>query len=123
MYLVHCDPSICSPNIGDQIISEYVENALSVILPEFGQVKFPTQYSPQITTHHILKNSLANIVGGSNLLTGNRLRFSQWKFGKMNLLYRFKFILLGVGWWKYGNDPDLYSRIIYQNILDNRILH
>lgn len=123
MYLVHCDPSICSPNIGDQIISESVENALSIILPELGQVKFPTQYSPQISTHYILRNSLANIVGGSNLLTGNRLRFSQWKFGKLNLFYKFKFILLGVGWWKYGNDPDPYSRIIYRSILDNSMIH
>ncbi|MDA7434765.1 polysaccharide pyruvyl transferase family protein [Synechococcus sp. AH-601-J22] len=123
MYYLHFDPSICSPNIGDQIISQAVESILSTLLPDLGSIKFPTQYSSLIRSHRILESSQINIVGGTNLITPNRLKFSQWKIPISFYIKNYKFLLLGVGIHQYKNKFDPLSSFAYRRLLRSKYLH
>lgn len=119
------DTAIGSSNLGDHIIMDAVHPLLEEL--------FEDEFLLQIATHQrihpmdlpsLRKYDLA-LVGGTNLLKNDNLRYSQWKVGPQEMLVlRNKVLLLGVGWWQYQQKPiSGYSRSLYRNLLNNRFQH
>lgn len=110
-------------NLGDQIISD----AVSYILEELCAFKiagrFPSLRKLEKRELRILKNCDYVIVGGTNLLSSNMNRYRQWVIDLWDTFHLKDVILLGVGWWQYQPDPNVYTRILVRRILNRRKFH
>jgi polysaccharide pyruvyl transferase WcaK-like protein len=47
----------------------------------------------------------------------------QWDVSLSRSWYIGPCILVGAGWWQYGNNPNLYTQLLYRNILSKKYLH
>jgi len=118
------DPSLGSNNIGDEIISESVNNQLRKIFPHFFFVKGFTQQKNGIPISLSLMRLKIIFVGGSNLLSKQVLKWNQWLFSNFDLVHlKHKFILLGVGNWKYQKRIGFLTRFFYKRILHKGFIH
>jgi polysaccharide pyruvyl transferase WcaK-like protein len=121
--IVLYDPSVSSLNMGDHIISDGVKNQLHKLLNK--------SFIVEISTHLPVSNYLNFIDGvdykfvcGSNLLRGkmNR-RFRQWDINILKANMIGPVILIGVGWWQYGDEPNLYTKLLYKKVLSSGFIH
>ncbi|WP_163131645.1 polysaccharide pyruvyl transferase family protein [Agarivorans sp. Alg241-V36] len=117
------DTSIASKNVGDFIIMDAVNEQLANIIPFEQIVTLPTHDTFGREGRRVLNLSEYSIVGGTNLLSSHLLRYQQWKFGAKDLLTLNHAVLMGVGWWQYQNSPDLYSRTVWNRVLNKKMLH
>jgi len=117
------DTSIASKNIGDFIIMDAVREQLSCIIPFEHMVTLPTHDYIGKEGRRILNQSDYALVGGTNLLSSHLLNYMQWKLHFKDLFYLNKAVLMGVGWWQYQSSPDKYSKVIWNQILNNEMLH
>lgn len=123
------DPSIenndysPSSNLGDLIIQEAVNRELLSIFNKCDIKRISTQTylkQEQIRTFH---NCSLIFVGGTNLLSSKMNEYRQWKISLFNSFRISNAILLGVGWWQYQENPNLYTKTILRCALSNKILH
>jgi polysaccharide pyruvyl transferase WcaK-like protein len=121
-HIVLFDPAVLSRNLGDQIISETIRSLLRSTVPEVRVLTSTTQQAPGWKSAMLARNSLLNIVGGSNCFTPHRLHYSMWKIGLPALVRRVRYLLMGVG--SYGeNAPDPYSAMLYRSVLSRTLVH
>lgn len=119
------DTAIGSSNLGDHIIMD----AVHPILEELFEDEFLLQIATHQRIHPLDLPSLRSydlaVVGGTNLLKNDNLRYSQWKVGPQEMLVlKNKVLLLGVGWWQYQKKPvSGYSRALYKSLLSHRFQH
>lgn len=118
-------PAISSLNIGDEIIVDSIKKEMNFL--------FDDSLCIELSTHTPLSRFYMKAIGevdysfvcGSNLLMGNmnNLLFRQWDIRPS--IYKFinPCILIGVGWWQYNNDMNLYTKLLYKKILSNKYLH
>lgn len=123
MHITLLDPSIATENIGDHIIIDSILKELLGIFKTQQIVHVPTQDIVGSISKKIIKNSTHRIIGGTNLLSSHMLKFRQWKIGLKDLLDMKDITLMGVGWWQYQNNPDLYTKFILKNVLSKDKLH
>ncbi|WP_373192866.1 polysaccharide pyruvyl transferase family protein [Enterococcus sp. RIT-PI-f] len=121
--ILYCDPAIASLNIGDHIISTSAKEQLKDITKN----NFVTEISTHLPTSYyymrLLKDVDYSFVLGSNLLKSTHFGFKrQWDI-KMRQFYLKPSILVGAGWWQYGNKPNLYTKLLYKKVLDKNVLH
>lgn len=119
------DTAIGSTNLGDHIIMDAVH--------QITETLFPDEFLLQIATHQrihpldlpTLRKFDMAVVGGTNLLKNDNIRYSQWKVGLKELaVLKHKVVLLGVGWWQYQNQPlSPYSRFLYRQLLAKQWTH
>ena len=111
------NPSISTSNIGDDIIVESCTKVLAEMFPDNQLISIPTQDVIGKQSRNLLKNSKANIILGTNILSSNLLKYRQlrWKF--IDLIRKYSLITMGVGWWQYQDNVDLPSRIIYRRLI------
>jgi hypothetical protein len=63
------------------------------------------------------------VVGGTNLLASNPLRYRQWIYGfREAWKLRRRCVLFGVGWWQYQSRPDLIARMLIRSALNLTVL-
>ncbi|MEK6911004.1 MAG: polysaccharide pyruvyl transferase family protein [Nanoarchaeota archaeon] len=117
------DPSINTGNLGDKIIIESVNKTLKEIFRNTLKVRFSTRARLNEIKLKQLKNSDIQIVGGTNLLSSHMLLYKQWKIGLKESKSLSNCVLLGVGWWQYQSNPDLYTKFILKNALSKNYLH
>lgn len=122
-YICLFDTSIASLNVGDFIIMDAVKKQLSLIdkLPQL--VSLPTHDNFGKEGRKIMSTAEFSLVGGTNLLSSELLKYRQWKFKFTDLAYMRNCILMGVGWWQYQNKPDLISEVIWKRILHKEMIH
>lgn len=123
MTIALLDPSVASENLGDEIIRDAVITQLRAIMPEEQIVHLPTQEVIGPRSIRIAGAARHRIVGGTNLLSSHMLRYRQWKIGLNNARRIGPAILMGVGWWQYQDDPDLYTRGVLGRALSRQGLH
>ncbi len=121
--IAHIDPSICSLNLGDYIISESVSSVLGDVFPYMQKAKIPSQDIWWSGSYRVLKNSSLSFVGGTNLLTSNMPFYRQWKMSPVDIFFKNEIVLLGAGWWQYQEGVNFYSRFMYRNILSKKYFH
>lgn len=122
-YCIHFDTSVVSRNLGDQIIRQSIIDVLDQTVPSLRILISYTHEPPGWKTARLAQRSELNIIGGTNCLTGQRLRYSMWKIGTPSLLLGVRYILLGVGWYRHNNEPDLISSAIYRRALSRQYIH
>ena len=117
------DTSICSSNLGDQIIMDAVNSILYEMFPDRLFINFPTHDVISSDSYRLMSKSSLIFVGGTNLLSSNMNSYNQWKVSLMDSLFITDITLMGVGWWQYQNQPNLYTKILYKRLLSKKYLH
>ena len=117
------DTSVCTRNLGDQIIMDAVRKELLEVFEDGFFLNVPTHDYLSEESYKVIDISEYSFVGGTNLLSANMNKYNQWK---INLKDIFKFndaILMGVGWWQYQHDPNRYTRYLLRKVLSNKMMH
>lgn len=117
------DPSIASANLGDQIILDAVHRELTDLLPLEQIITVPTQ---EVISHISIQRAMQashRLVGGTNLLSARMRQYKQWQITLRQSFNLHDVTLMGVGWWQYQDQPDLYTRTILRNVLSHQKLH
>ncbi|MEG1151155.1 MAG: polysaccharide pyruvyl transferase family protein [Bacilli bacterium] len=118
------NPAISTLNVGDEIIADGVKKAISSVLSE----SFVTEVSSHLPLSYMYKKAIGEcnlkFVCGSNLLMGKMNgRFKQWQIGFKDIAFMKGSILVGVGWWQYNNDLNLFTYLLYKKILNKKYIH
>ncbi len=118
------DTSISNHNLGNQIITESINEVLNSIFPFDFFFKLPCM---EITKHtySYLNNSDYVFFGGTNALSNKMKSYSkQWNLNILNYKHLAGTILLGVGWWQYQEQKIGFLRkFILQKTLSNKYCH
>lgn len=117
------DTSYVTDNLGDQIIMEAVMKNLRQMFPEGFFTGIPTHDYPSSISMAALKQSDFAFVGGTNMLSSHWLWYHQWKLRPMQLRHAGHPVLMGVGWHKYQQTPDWFTRKIYSVLLNRNVSH
>ncbi len=117
------DTSICSSNLGDQIIMDAITNVIEEIFSNALTIHIQTHDVISKTSYKYMKGSKLKLLGGTNLLSSNMNCYNQWKVSLWDSIFVKNIILCGVGWWQYQTKPNLYTKILYKNLLDKNYLH
>lgn len=121
--IVLLNPAISSFNLGDHIIYDSVSRELKNLLDD----SFIVEVSTHLPVSKWLKKTKdfdLSFVCGSNLLRGKmNSSFRQWDINLHSVKYIRPSILMGVGWWQYGDDPNLYTKYLYKRVLSSTEIH
>ncbi|MBD2268992.1 polysaccharide pyruvyl transferase family protein [Anabaena sp. FACHB-1391] len=117
------DTSLCSSNLGDQVIMDAVEKILNSLFKSDFFIKVQTHDVIGKSSYKCIQNSDYAIVGGTNLLSSNMNSYNQWKISLLDSFFIKNVILMGVGWWQYQKAPNLYTGILYRRVLHKEYLH
>lgn len=123
-HILMIDPAVSAVNIGDEIISESIRKQISFLLKD----SFITNISSHLPLSWNYKYAIGDcdykFVCGSNLLMGKlNGRFKQWHIGYQDIKFLRNSIIIGAGWWQYNNEPNLYTKVLYRNILSKDYIH
>jgi polysaccharide pyruvyl transferase WcaK-like protein len=120
------DPAIATFNVGDKIISQSVREHLKPLM----DFSFVVEASTHLPVTMYLKNIFYSydfdyrFVCGSNLIRGKMNRLIKlWDINLKSASIVSPLILVGVGWWKKGDKPNRYSKMLYSRLLDKNKLH
>jgi SAM-dependent methyltransferase len=112
-----------SSNLGDLLIEKAVRRELSMFSGDARIFSISTQAYPQFKQLSRIVRSQLRLVGGTNLLSSNMARYSQWKITPWQAFAIKNAILIGVGWWQYQDDPDPYTRRLLRRCLSSQWVH
>lgn len=121
--IVLYNPAISSFNMGDHIIFDGVYKQLEELLTGAFLVDISTHLPVSGYLKHT-KDFDYKFVCGSNLLRGkmNRL-FRQWDINIFNANNIGPCVLVGAGWWQYGDSPNFYTKKLYKRVLSSNFYH
>lgn len=122
--IVLYNPAISSLNMGDHIIAEAAKDQLSFMLDDAFTVEVSSHLPISRMYMRHTKDFDYRFVCGSNLLRGkmNRL-FRQWDIRLDQVDLVGESILVGTGWWQYGDDPNAYTKLLYNKVLSKNHIH
>lgn len=112
-----------SSNLGDLIIQEAVNRELNSVFGRCDIHRVTTQTFPGPAHIKAARDSDFIFVGGTNLLTSKMNKYRQWKISPIQALRLRNTILLGVGWWQYQVDPNLYTKLMLKAAISGKWLH
>ncbi|MCB7070217.1 polysaccharide pyruvyl transferase family protein [Caldibacillus sp. 210928-DFI.2.22] len=117
------NPAISSLNMGDHIIFDGAYRELEGLLNDSFIVEVSTHLPVSRYLRHT-KDFDYKFVCGSNLLRGkmNRL-FRQWDINIFNAKNIGPCVLVGTGWWQYGDEPNYYTKKLYKSVLSSDYYH
>lgn len=121
--LILFDPSINSPNAGDEIIMLSVRKEIAQLFPNVPVEALATQRFLRLREVWRAKHSTVSIVGGTNLISSNMDVYRQWRLRRRDLWLVRPVVLLGVGWWQYQESPNLYTRRFLNTLLHHQLVH
>lgn len=118
------NPGLSTMNLGDKVIAESAKNHLDFILNENFVVEVPTHLPYSYYYLRSLSKADLKFVLGSNLLKSTFFGIKrQWDISLTWAWAQGPCILVGAGWWQYGNEPNIYTKTLLKKILDRKILH
>jgi polysaccharide pyruvyl transferase WcaK-like protein len=112
-----------SSNLGDLIIQEAVNRELKTLFGPVEPLRISTQARMTPELRRRMRECEQLFVGGTNLLSSHMREYKQWQIGGLDAWLIRQAVLLGVGWWQYQDQPDLYTRFILRRALSKSILH
>lgn len=123
MKILLFDTSVCTENLGDFIIMESVRDVISEVFT--NSTVFHTGTHDVISRNSYLLNKQVNysFLGGTNLLSSNMNKYNQWKINLYDSFFLNNITLLGVGWWQYQKEPNIYTKFLLNSILSKDIIH
>lgn len=117
------DTGITSYNLGNQIIMEAVYDIVEELFPGDFFFSLPWEGNISRTAHGYMRYSDYVFFGGTNSLSSHMLKYKQMGFRIRDLLRFNQLTLLGMGWWQYQDDPDLYSKLFIKRLLSRKAIH
>ena len=117
------DPGFKSPNLGDLVIQEAVKREIANIFENYELVSIPTHSYPSQKDINLALSCPLILVGGSNLIDSTMNEYKQWRISFKQKIQLGRAVLFGVGWRKYQDAPNLYSKISLKAVLSNKLLH
>lgn len=123
--LIRFDTSLGTENLGDYIIMHYCNKILDELFPDYHSIHISTHLMPEIEQEAFIKQTKYKFVCGTNLLTSTIEHHWRWILPdgvRRKMTYR-NIILLGVGWGEYQEACTNYSKMIYQTMLNPKMLH
>lgn len=117
------DTSAASDNIGDSIIVDAVTEQLSLLMPDAYTYTVATHEYMSSHSRHLLKESSAAFVAGTNILSSNMERRLLWKVWPWDAMAFSETILVGCGWFNYMKKPNAYSRWLLGKMLSDSRIH
>jgi len=119
------DTSICSDNLGDEIIMEAVNGIVTEMFPGAYIYRVPSHESLSDRTRVFLKRSTWCFVGGTNLLSSNMHRFGLWRIAKSDaqLYGEIRTTLLGAGWNDYLHPTNARTKQLFEAAFRPNLLH
>lgn len=118
------NPSVSSLNMGDEIIFRSIYNELHSFFSDDFIVNISTHLPVSNMYLRFLKDANYRIVCGSNLLDSRmNARFRQWDITWKNMKLVGPCILMGAGWRQYQKKVNLYTKILYKNVLSSDMIH
>ncbi len=112
-----------SSNLGNLIIQAAVNRELEGAFPGRDIVRISTFQTPGPDSRRALRRAEWVVVGGTNILTSEMDKYRQWVISIRHAIHVRKAILLGAGWWKYQDSPNLYTRIFLRLLLSRNAVH
>lgn len=117
-------PGISSMNIGDSIIEDGVKDNLRFLLKKSFVVEVSTHLPMSFYYMRHLKEADLKFVCGSNLLKSTFFGFKrQWDITLRLSKIIGPTILVGAGWWQYGNKMNIYTKILLKSVLSKTYIH
>ncbi len=117
------DTAVASKNMGDQIIMDAVNTQLRRIFPKDFFLNVPTHDYIDKHGYQLAREASYIFVGGTNLLTAKMNIYNQWRIDLRDFFKLRNAVLMGVGWWQYQTEANLYTRILMRKVLSNRFIH
>lgn len=118
------DTSVCTENVGDEIIMDCVKKQLRDMFPQTMFLRVPTHEKITKISYNRMKKTNIGFVGGTNLLASNmRYPINQWNIHLWNTKHMNNVVLMGVGSQNYGDKINLYTKLVYKNALSPKYLH
>lgn len=123
--IVRYNPSITSLNLGDSIILDSIEYEMKDVFKDNFIVDVSSHLPVSFIFTRLLENADYKFVCGSNLLSGRieNVLARQWAISLLNAKKLGPAILVGAGWQKYNDNPNFYTKKVYQKILSNEYIH
>ncbi|HTA82476.1 MAG TPA: polysaccharide pyruvyl transferase family protein [Bacteroidia bacterium] len=117
-----------SSNLGDLIISKYVDKYLVEIFPGDDIIKVSSHEFPSSKNLNSLKECKYVFVGGTNILSSDINSYNQWKINKRKFNWLMSvpitdIVLFGVGWWQYQSTPKYSTKKFYKKTLSRKVIH
>ena len=117
-------PGLASYNLGDKIISESAKEQLSYVLDHSFVTEIATHTPHSFYYMRPLIKSKLKFVLGSNLLKSTFFGFKrQWDITIAKSWITGPCILVGAGWWQYGNKPNIYTKLLLKSVLSKKYIH
>ncbi len=123
MSIVLLNPSIATENVGDLIIIDAVSGELKSIFRDESIISIPTQDVIGAFSKRVAAQADHRIVGGTNLLSSQMLKYKQWKIDLIDTFKLRDVTLMGVGWWQYQRSPDFYTKLVLSRVLSKSKFH
>ncbi len=118
------DTSICTENVGDEIIMDCVNSQLRDMFKRTMFLRVPTHEKITKISYMRMKKTKLGFVGGTNLLASNmRYPINQWNIHIWNTKHLNDVILMGVGSQNYGDKINLYTKYLYRKALSSNYIH
>ena len=123
--IVRYNPSITSLNLGDSIILDSIDYDMKDVFNDNFIVDVSSHLPVSFIFTRLLENADYKFVCGSNLLSGRieNVLARQWAISLLNAKKLGPAILVGAGWQKYNDNPNFYTKKVYQKILSNEYIH
>jgi polysaccharide pyruvyl transferase WcaK-like protein len=119
------DTSICTDNLGDEIIMEAVNNVVHELFPNAYIFRVPSHEALSDRTRKFIAKSSFCFIGGTNLLSSHIGPRGLWRLtaADANLFCASHTACLGTGWNDYMPAPNRQTKRILQTTLSPHLIH
>lgn len=110
-------------NLGNLVIQQAVTREIEKIFKDWNIIRLSTFSTPNADERRQMRSADVTIAGGTNLLNSEMNRYRQWVISMRHAPGMTRAHLLGVGWWRYEGNPNLFTRIFLKFLLTDRGIH
>ncbi|MBE5528317.1 hypothetical protein A9J41_12440 [Laribacter hongkongensis] len=117
------DTTICDDNLGNQIIMDAINPVIDKYFRDAFIIRL--QYLEKFgrASQRHIRESRYTFFGGTNALSSQMNRYSQMGFTLADAMRINNVVLVGVGWWQYQKEPNLYTQYLLRKILHRDVIH
>jgi len=119
------DTSICTDNLGDEIIMEAVDDVVTRLFPEAYIYRAPSHEALSDRTLKFIRGSSWCFIGGTNLLSSHITPHGLWRLDERGAAAygSTRTVCLGTGWSDYSPDATAKTRGLLRTALSPHLVH
>jgi hypothetical protein len=119
------DTSICTDNLGDEIIMDAINGVVSELFPDAYIFRVPSHEALSDRTRRFISNASFCFVGGTNLLSSDIRMDGLWRIGSADakVYGGSRTVCFGTGWADYMPTPTQRTQTILKTCLSSVLIH